>query len=186
MTRPDPIPQNVISHTCSEEAVLRRNFANLKDLQERLHDGDLYFPEIHAGNWFDGDENQLYSTDEQKLTLKNLHVNEEIVLGDNLVWKRIDGTVILVGFDLCKVKVNEGDDCDYLEDQFFDHNASAEYSSARDLAIDVDTEADGGDDKLRLFADASAISGYTEANQQVLTHSASGGFAWVDVDTSSC
>jgi len=37
--------------------------------------------------------------------------------------------------------------------------------------------------ELRLFIDPTTISGHTAGNQQVLTHAASGDFAWVDTTT---
>jgi len=57
-------------------------------------------------------------------------------------------------------------------------------TSTRDATKDHDLDVERVSNKLTYFLDISTISGYTAGNQQVLTHSASGGLAWVD--TAAC
>jgi len=63
-----------------------------------------------------------------------------------------------------KVKVNSGDTAAYLEDQFADHNATGQYDSSHDIAMDVDTVTG----QLRVFFDASAITtGYSSTELRI-------------------
>lgn len=73
-----------------------------------------------------------------------------------------------------KVKVNEDDGLDYLEDQFMEFNSTAHYDGGDDIVIDVETEDDSGDDKLRLFVDVSAIDGWSMSSFQFLSHADDG------------
>ena len=94
--------------------------------------------------------------------------------------RRLDGRFTAEG--ILNLFVEEGD----MNNVFNDLVNFADFQTTALDSVDFKIKAELSTDSTAytLFLDLSAISGFTAGNQQVLTHSASGGLAWVD--TSAC
>lgn len=65
-----------------------------------------------------------------------------------------------------KVRVNEDDELDYLEDQYEDHVSSSTYATG-DILVKSQTDDVGGDKQIRRFVETDD---YDSGYEQVLTH----------------
>jgi hypothetical protein len=64
-----------------------------------------------------------------------------------------------------------------------DINGTSVYNSTQDLRVETEIFGTTPNQTIKLFVDASDISGWVQTNRQVLSHTSGGGLEWLNVST---